>query len=541
MATTVLSIRGTSDSFFEISKNLDIFAGVFRTLNASYVDEIKPGELMKTGIDAMLKSLDPYTNYIPESLIEEYKFITTGQYGGIGALVRKHGNFIIVSEVYEGFPAQKAGIIAGDRILEINDNSVVGKNTEDISNFLKGEPGSTVKVILERGHGDNVEKITKSMLREEIKIKDVPYYGMLNDSIGYIILNSFTPTASKEFEKAYDDLRENQPIKSLVIDLRGNGGGLLSESVNIVNFFVERGTKVVETKGKVMENNHTYKALNNPIDTEMPIAVLINGHSASASEIVSGTIQDLDRGVIIGQRSFGKGLVQTTSPLSYNAQLKMTIAKYYIPSGRCIQKVDYSHRNEDGEADDVPDSLIATFESLKYKRPLKDGKGINPDVEVDPRTLSAIAQTLLAKQFIFDYGTIYCEQHKSIAEPGEFRLTDEDYQAFIKFLSDKDYSYETRTEILLNRLEETAKKELYFEHAKEEYATLSEKMQLDKKDDLIKFKDEIKELMEYDIVSRYYYDRGRIINSLDRDPIILQAIETLSNREQYNAILQGQQ
>jgi carboxyl-terminal processing protease len=356
---------GFVDSYFEVSKNLDIFATLFRELNIYYVDETNPGDLMKKGIDKMLESLDPYTNFIPESEIEDYRYMTTGQYGGIGALIRQQGGYVYISEPYEGFPAQKADLRAGDKILKLNDIDVKGKTTDDISKLLKGQPSTTIKLLVEReGESKPLEKIVN---REEIKIKSVSYYGMVNKEIGYIKLTGFTENASGEVKAALVELKKNAELKSVVFDLRGNPGGLLKEAIDIVNIFADKGTEIVSTKGKVKEWDKVHKAVNNPVDVNIPIAVLIDRGSASAAEIVSGAIQDLDRGVVVGQRSYGKGLVQQTRPLSYNSQLKVTVAKYYIPSGRCIQALDYSHRNDDGSVDKVPDSLISAFKNQERK------------------------------------------------------------------------------------------------------------------------------------------------------------------------------
>ena len=535
---SLLSLNFT-DSYFEISKNLDIFASLYRELNVYYVDETKPGELMKTGIDAMLKSLDPYTNYIPESQIEDYRFMTTGQYGGIGALISKRGEYIVISEIYEDFPAHKAGLMPGDRLIEIDGNSVVSKSTSEISSFLKGQPKVEVKLLIERGEGESKKTMEKNFERQEIKIKDVPYYGMLDQHTGYITLNSFTQTASKEFTEAFKALQENPDFKQLVFDLRGNGGGLLREAVSIVNVFVDRGTKVVDTRGRIKDWNKIYKALNSPLDKDIPVTVLINESSASASEIVAGALQDLDRAVIVGNNSFGKGLVQQPRSLSYNAKLKVTVAKYYIPSGRCIQKIDYSNRNEDGNAQSVPDSLITSFKSLKNERTLFDGNGIKPDITVDPRSIGRITETLIIKSHIFDYATKYRATHNSIAAAEDFVVTDEEYNDFVAFLEGKDYDYETETEKILKKLKTVAEDESYFDQAKGEYETLKSKMEADKKDDLIKFKAEIKELMGYEIVSRYYYDKGRIQASLKKDPVVLKAIEMFNKEGVYDNILTG--
>lgn len=527
---------GFADSYFEISKNLDIFSTLMRELNTYYVDETKPGELMKTAIDGMLKSLDPYTNYIPESKIEDYKFMTTGQYGGIGALIHKDSNLIVISEPYERFPAYKAGLKAGDILIEIDGKEVEGKSTTEISDFLKGQPGTEVQLKIKNPIDGSITKT--SLIREKIKIDDVPYYGVLEDGIGYIKLISFTQTSSKSFIEAFNSLREDN-INSLIFDLRGNGGGLLMEAVHIVNTVIPEGKIVVETKGKLKEWDATYRTQNAPIDTDIPVVILVDENSASASEIVAGTLQDYDRAVIMGRETFGKGLVQQTRPLSYNAQLKVTVAKYYIPSGRCIQKVDYSHRDKTGKANEVPDSLIAVFETLNNKRKVYDGKGIKPDKVVDRSKMSKLALTLMRKHHIFDYATLYASQNPSIAEAGEFSLSDENYSDFIRFLENKDYEYQTKSEQLLSKLKKTAEKEKYFEGIQTEYSALEAKIKHDKLTDLNKFKTEIKTLLESEIVSRYHYQKGRIKQSLKSDPEIIQAKELLQKQEIYSGILAG--
>lgn len=528
---------GFADSYFELSKNLDIFSTLYKEVNTYYVDETKPGELMKTGIDAMLKSLDPYTNFIPESQIEDFKFMTTGQYGGIGALIHKEGENVVISEPYEGFPAHTAGLMAGDVLIEVDGKKVKGKSTSDISEALKGQPNTALKVIIERpGTKGTLEK---ELIRKEIKIDDVPYAGMLNETIGYIRLTSFTQTAGQQFISALTKLKEENNAQAVIFDLRGNGGGLLNQSINIVNAFVPKGTMVVQTKGKISEWDATYATLNSPVDTEIPVVVLVDDRSASASEIVSGSLQDLDRAVIIGDRTFGKGLVQQTRRLSYNAQLKVTVAKYYIPSGRCIQKLDYSHRDEDGDATVVADSLIVPFKTLVNKRTVFDGKGINPDIKIDQKEISNITSVLVRNFYIFDYATQYRLKHDSILEADKFELTDEDYSKFVTYLADKDINYETETEKQLRKLKETATKEKYFKYADKEYEELEAKLVLDKSGDLMKFKDEIKELLENEIISRYYYQKGRIISSLSKDPVVDKAIEVLENKETYTGILNG--
>lgn len=527
---------GFADKYFELSKNLDIFATLFKELNTYYVDETQPGQLMKTAIDGMLTSLDPYTNYIPESQIEDFKFMTTGQYGGIGALIHKDSSYVVISEPYEGFPAFKSGLRAGDKVIEIDGQNVSEKSTSDISEFLKGQAGTEVKLkVLELKSGNEVQK---SLIRENIKVDDVPYYGLLEEKIGYIKLISFTQTASKSFIDAFKDLKE-QGMEQLIFDLRGNGGGLLIEAVNIVNAFIPKGKLVVETKGKLSEWDQTYIAANAPIDTEIPVVILVDQGSASASEIVAGALQDYDRALLIGSQTFGKGLVQQTRPLSYNAQLKVTVAKYYIPSGRCIQRIDYSNKTEEGEAKKVPDSLIQEFKTLVNKRDVFDGKGIKPDVSTDRENLSQIAATLLAKLLIFDYASNYYKKHDRIESPKKFELTDDEYANFISFLEDKDYSYETKSERLLESLKKTAEKEGYYKRIDEEYKNLQHKIDKEKEEDLEHFKDEIKQILENEIISRYYFQNGRIIQSLDDDLDVLEAKNVLKNNMKYNQLLSG--
>ncbi len=533
---STFELQAQTDNNFEISKNLDIYSSVLKELNKNYADQINPGQLTQDALDAMLESLDPYTVYIPESRAEDYKLMTTGQYGGIGALIHQNGDYVIISEPYEGFPAQKAGLKAGDKILEINGTSMKGKTTEEVSNILKGQPGGEIDMLIERD--GEAQPIDKKIVREEIKIPNIPYYGMVNDHIGYIKLLSFTQNAGNEVKKAFLDLKDNHDLKGIILDLRGNGGGLLNEAVNITNVWVDKGQLIVSTKGKSGSKDQDHFTRYPAVDPDIPLAVLVDRGSASASEIVTGSIQDLDRGVIIGQRTFGKGLVQNIVPLPYNAQIKITVAKYYIPSGRCIQAIDYFHRDANGDPEKVPDSLITEFKT-KIGRPVFDGGGIEPDIVMKPENFSKIAQILVTKFLLFDFATKYAEEHKTIPPPDKFNISDEDYNELIAFLKDKSYDYKTNSEEALEKLKQSAEKEKYFDSIKSDFTDLKDKMMHDKSEDLITYKDQIKELLKDEIVSRYYYQTGRIIASLNNDPELNKAINVLEGRETYLAILDG--
>jgi len=528
---------GFVDNFFEISKNLDIFSSLYKELNIFYVDETDPGELMKTGIDAMLESLDPYTTYIPESEKEDFEFMTTGQYGGIGAVISKNGDWVFVSEPYEGFPADKAGLIAGDKFLEIAGETVKGKSTSDVSKVLKGEPNTAVKVLIER------EGLAKpfevEIIREEIKLNSVPYYGLISDSIGYIKTRSFTRNISKEVIDAYQEMNTNDELKGLVLDLRGNPGGLLNEAINMANIFIDRGQEIVFTKGKIKDWDKSYKARNEAIDTDIPLVVLINRSSASASEIVSGAVQDLDRGIVIGQRSFGKGLVQQTRKLSYNAQLKVTTAKYYIPSGRCIQALDYSNRDEDGSVGKVPDSLRTEFKTLVNERSVFDGGGITPDISIEPQKFSNILRSLVSKRHIFNFANQFRRNNESIDDAKSFVISDDVYSQFKQYLNDKEYEYETNTEKAIKKLEKDAEGEKYLSDLKDHLESISSKMEESKNNDIERFKPEISELLEMEIATRYFYQKGKIETTIKHDEEIAKAIDVLNDIEAYNAILLG--
>jgi carboxyl-terminal processing protease len=537
LSITIVGIVGYNftEDYFEVSKNLDVFATLFRELNIYYVDDTKPGQLMKTGIDAMLSSLDPYTVYYPESDIEEYKFMTTGQYGGIGASVREIDDKVVITEVYEGAPAQKSGVEVGDVIVAVNGIIIDKKNSEDISKFLKGQPGSTVKLSLK--HYGNSTPTDFNIKREEIKLKDVPYSGMLNDQVGYIKLTGFTQDAAKEVKEAYTKLKTENKCSSLILDLRGNPGGLLQQAVDIVNLFIDKGQIVATTKGKIKEWDNTLKAVNNPIDTQIPIVVIVDRNSASASEVVSGALQDLDRAVVIGERTYGKGLVQQTRNLVYNSALKVTVAKYYIPSGRCIQALDYSTKDLDGAVLKVPDSLVTAFKT-KGGRIVYDGAGIMPDIKIAEETMSHLAFALISKNHIFDYANYYYSKNKNLKlNARTFSLSDSDYQEFISMVKKGDYKYETDSEKELERFKELAQDDKKFEDVEKEYTALLNRLKESKKDDFMKFKDEVKQLLEIEIVSRYNFESGKLEANIKYDKDILNALQLISNDAKIKSIL----
>lgn len=514
---------------FEIAKNLDIYHTLFRELNMFYVDEINPNKLVKESIDDMLMSLDPYTNYISEDQIEDFRFMTTGEYAGIGAIIGKQKGKIVISEPYEGFPAQKFGLKAGDVILEVEGKSTDEMSTEDVSNLLKGPANKPVKIKLQRPGEKKPFEV--DVVRERISIDAVPYYGMLDPNTAYIRLSNFTANCSGDVKKAFLELEKNNP-QSLVLDLRSNPGGLLMEAVKIVNMFVPQGEEIVSTRGKVKQWDKVYKATEAPIDTTIKLAVLVNSNSASASEIVAGAIQDLDRGIIVGTRTFGKGLVQTTRDLSYNTKLKVTTAKYYIPSGRCIQALDYSHRNEDGSVGHVPDSLISEF-TTKKGRKVYDGGGVVPDLKIESDQLSNLSVALITNFLIFDYATRFSNENESIATPEEFAITEDIYNDFENFVKENDFEYDSESKELLEELKKSAKSEKYYQLAANEFDALQAKLEPNLNKDLSEFNDEIKELLKDEIVSRYYYQKGSIRSAINDDKGIKKAIDALDSQTAY--------
>lgn len=517
---------------FEVLKNLEIMDQVFEHLDLYFVDEPQNGKLSKTAIDAMLKELDPYTVYYHESNIEDYRLMTTGQYGGIGALIRKMGDYTYIAEPYEGNPAQKSGLKAGDKILSIDGKNMFKKPSDDVSAALKGPKGTSIKIEVERqGEGKKIIEIT----RDEIKIPDVPYFGMVDSKTGYVKLNSFTQTAASDVKNAIEKLKTNG-MEQMVLDLRGNGGGLLIEAVKIINFFVPKNTVVVTTKGRVQEENRVYKTLDEPIAEKMPLVVLIDEGSASASEIVSGGLQDLDRAVIVGQTSFGKGLVQRTYDLKYGSKMKLTIAKYYTPSGRCVQRLEYYDKENGAKPKEIPDSLLKTF-TTKNGRKVIDGRGIEPDIDVELEDLSSLSAMLLSGNHIFNYATDFYYKHPSIDSAGVFHLTDADYQDFKNYVLKQDFKYTTASEEMLKKMKDTAEKEGYFGDVKTEYDAMLQKLTPSKERDLEKFKKEITEMLENEIVSRYYYQIGRTKDAFRYDNTLNKAKTILANPTEYNTIL----
>jgi carboxyl-terminal processing protease len=531
----LMAVEGPGDKYFAIAKNLDIFATLFKEVNTYYVDDVNPNKLIKDGIDAMLGSLDPYTNYIPEDDIEDYRTMTTGQYGGIGAIIGKRNEENLILMPYKGFPADKSGLKIGDEILKIDGIDVADKSVGEISKLLKGQANTKLTITVKRYKQEAPMEL--ELTRERITVDNVPYYGKVNDDIGYIKLANFTTGAGREVENAVKKLKA-EGAEKIIFDLRGNPGGLLNESVNVSNVFVPKGWEVVSTKGKVTDWNKTYRTLDAAVDTDMPIAVLTGRTSASAAEIVSGVIQDYDRGVLVGEKTFGKGLVQATRPLTYNSQLKITTAKYYTPSGRCIQAIDYSHRNEDGSVGTVPDSLKVSYQT-KNGRTVWDGGGVDPDIEVKPMRLAPISISLIRKNLFFDYATEYYYAHPEIPAAKDFKISDDDYAKFIQWLSNKDYDYVTEVEQTIDDLIESAKDEKYYEDIEEQIVALRKKVQHNKESDLKKFEDEIKVQLEQEIVSRYYLEPGQIENAFDDDPVVKAAIEVLNNTEEYNSLLAG--
>lgn len=524
--------RLSAQNDFEIAKNVDIFVSILKELNDKYADEIMPGQLTQTAIDAMLESLDPYTVFYPESEIEDYRMMTTGQYGGIGALIQQNGKDVAISEPYDNSPAQKAGVRAGDIVKKVNGQTVEGKNSSDVSAAMKGQPGSTLVLEVYRPFANKT--MTFNIVREEIKLPNIPYSGMLGDGIGYIKLDQFTEKAATEVKESFIKLKE-EGMKYLILDLRNNGGGLLSEAVGIMNIFVENGVTIVETKGKIPEQQRVFKTQFPVTDKQIPVAVLVNEHSASASEIVSGAFQDLDRGVIIGKKTYGKGLVQNVLPLDYNTSLKITVSKYYIPSGRCVQNIDYFN-HDTTKAMKIPDSLAVAFKT-KNGRTVYDKGGVEPDVVTEDSLVSNVLVALVQNNLIFDFANRYRCTHDTIAAADRFVVDDAIYNEFVAFLKGKDYSYKSETEKLLDDLKSAAKDDRVLASIQPLCDQLGQKLQDEKSQDLIKYKKEISSYLASEIVVRYYYQKGRLMNLLNDDPDVLTAKSILLDAKKYNAIL----
>ena len=537
-------------NYFEISKGLEIFNGIFKEINMYYVDETKPGELMDAAIESMLKTLDPYTTFIPESDIEDFRFQTTGEYGGIGSLITKHNDNIYIAEPYQNFPADNSGLKIGDKIITIGETTVKGKSVEDVSNLLKGEPGTEVKLTISRiqyDSNDEIEEVTIpiNINRKKITISSVPYYGIIDlnnfseDSINkqkfscaYIKLNRFTRGCAEEVRQALLDLESKQEFNKIILDLRGNPGGLLNESVELCNLFIPQNETVVSTKGRNSDWNKIYKTKKKPYDIERPLIILVDQNSASASEIVAGTIQDLDRGVIIGLKTFGKGLVQQTRKLDYNSQLKVTVAKYYTPSGRCIQKINYS--NEENEI--IPDSLKTEF-NTKNGRSVFDGGGIEPDIRIQEDSIPAILYDIAKKRIVFDFGNYYYPKMESIHNTFSFNVSDEIYAEFVSFLELKEFEFETESEKQLAILKDVVKYENYNNTLNEQFNVFQEILNETKKEDVFNFKKEISLLILDDLITREHYNKGRIESMLKFDKAIIEALKLFSNNSNYETIL----
>jgi carboxyl-terminal processing protease len=522
---------------FEIVKQLDIYCTLYRELNMFYVDETSPEKLVTTSINSMLNSLDPYTTYIPEQELDDFNFQTTGEYGGIGSLIRKQDNNIIIADPYENFPAARSGLRPGDILLEIDGKKTGNLEISEVSELLKGAPGTDLELKIERPYTGELKKIR--LTREKIVINNVSYSGMLNERTGYIRLSNFTTNASAEVRSAFLKLKENPDFGQLILDLRSNPGGLMIEAVRTCNLFIDKGELIVSTKGKVKKWDSDYRTTGQALDTEVPIVILVNRASASAAEIVAGAMQDLDRAVVIGQRTFGKGLVQTTRPLKYNAQLKVTTAKYYIPSGRCIQALDYSNRNEDGSVGSIPDSLVSSYET-RNGRIVYDGGGIQPDIEVVPENLSEIALRLYTESIYFDYANLYRSLKDSVAPAAEFALSDNEYGEFKDFVTSKDFEYETASMKAFNRLVETAKREKYYDLSEPEFSNLKSKLSHDNLKDMETFREEIQQILEEEIVGRYYYHSGRIEHQIGNDIQLQEALSVISNPNSVQHILNGE-
>ncbi len=529
----LLAFRTTGEKYFEIAKSLDIFATLFKEVNAYYVDDVNPKKLVETGINEMLNQLDPYTDYIPEEDLEAFSILTTGQYAGVGALIGIVNKKTVITNPYVGFPAERGGIRVGDEIVSVDGKNVQGRSTSEVSSHLKGKANTEVQVEVKRS--GQKENLKFKLVREMIKISNITYYVMIDDETAYIKLDEFTPGAGKEVEEALNKLKK-QGAKKLIIDLRDNPGGSLYEAVNIVNTFIPKGKEVVATRGKVPEWNRSYTTLNNPVDTEIPLAILTSGGSASASEIVAGSLQDYDRAILVGQKTFGKGLVQTTRQLAYNAQLKVTTAKYYIPSGRCIQALDYEHRKTDGSVEKFPDSLKREFKTANGRK-VFDGAGLDPDVSINADQYSIALIELAGSGLIFDYASKFCGEHEGPADFRSFRLSDGEYQKFVSWIKEQKFSFGSETDKKADDLIASAKKERYYDDLQTPLKELKSKMDQNKSSIFLKFKPEVSKFLEQEIAFHYLLTKGQIEAGMDRDAEILEAKKILSNPTEYKKLL----
>jgi carboxyl-terminal processing protease len=532
---SVFAFKQPAEKYFDIAKSLDIYATLFKEVNAYYVDDIQPEKLVKTSIDGMLESLDPYTDYIPEDEMESFRISTTGQYGGVGALIGIINDKTVITHPYRNFPANKAGLKVGDEIISVDGKMVGGKSTSDVSSLLKGQPKTEVEIKIKR-YGQKDPLVFK-IKREKISVGNVSYFGMVNSEVGYIKLDDFTPGAAREVSDAVNQLKQKGATK-LILDLRDNPGGLLHEAVNIVSLFIPKGKEVVSTKGKVEEWNKSYVTLNNPIDTEIPMAVLTSEGSASASEIVAGSLQDYDRAVLVGKKTFGKGLVQTTRPLSYNAQLKVTTAKYYIPSGRCIQAMDYTHRKEDGSVEKIADSLKSEFKT-KNGRKVYDGAGLDPDIEVNEEYLATVTIALINAQLLFDYATKYCNENPTVPDLKNFSISEKEYEKFTNWVKEQKFTYATALERDTKDLIESAKREKYYGELEAQLNTLRAKVESNKATDMTRFRKEISDVLAQQIAFHYGLNEGQAQVGMKDDATVAEAAKVLQTPAQYTKILTG--
>ncbi|MDR1680923.1 MAG: S41 family peptidase [Prevotellaceae bacterium] len=530
MAAGTVPAQAQSDDF-KAAQSLDIFHSMIRELSLFYVDSVKVDKLVETGIEAMLESLDPYTVYIPEEVSDDFDIVTTGQYGGVGALIKKAPGGIEIEEQYEGFPADRAGLVAGDLLVEIDGQSTREMAIEKASRMLRGVAETAVSLTVVKLRGGDTLRL--SLIRERVHLSDISYAGLVADSIGYIRVTSFTKDGSRDFKQAFLALRETGRLRQLIIDVRSNGGGLLDEAVNMVGLFVPKGTEVVTARGRIKLFEATYRTEETPLDTQIPIAVLVNNASASAAEILAGALQDLDRAVIIGTRTFGKGLVQSVRQLGYNTQLKVTSAKYYIPSGRCIQILDYSHRNDDGSAGNIPDSLRRAF-TTKNGRTVYDGGGIMPDIVAEPASYARTTYELVARNIPRNYSVRYYAAHPDgIAAPEDFHLTDDDYAAFVEYAVGQQFDGRTASELLFEQLRDVLRSEQLYDDTKDELAALQVKINTDRRDKLRRYRPELQPLLEEEICARYYYIAGRTRAMLRRDTQVKAAAEMLKQHGKY--------